>query len=149
MKESLTVLLIGVTVVFIGLLSLIGIIYLMSFIVRLARHEERAPRVKKNKVVLPEPQGFAPVPGTGPAYARLTGEKRRETVAVISAAIAESMGTDVSGIRIKSIRRVGGAAEAPMNADRRELVAVIAAAIAEELGTDVSGIRILSIKKAA
>ena len=42
--DSLTVLLIGLSVVFLGLLSLIGIIHLMSFIVRLVRREESPPK---------------------------------------------------------------------------------------------------------
>ena len=146
MKESLSVLLVGFGVVFIGLLSLIGIIYAMSFIVRLVRHEERAPRKRGSRVVLPGPEGFVPPVGHSEAADKLTGANRREIVAAVSAAIAESIGADVSGIRIKSIRRVGAPGQVSVN-DRRELVAVISAAIAEELGTDVNGIRILSIRK--
>lgn len=144
-NDALTVLGIGVAVVFFGLFCLIGIIYLMSFIVRLVRREQR-PVHKDHEVVLPEPHAF--VPATNSGYMQLTGEQRRQTVAAISAAIAESLGTDVSGIRIHSIKRVGseGAAE---DTDRRRLVAVISAAIAEEMGTEVTGIRIHSIRKVA
>ena len=147
MKESLSVLLTGFMTVFIGLLCLIGIIYAMSFIVRIVRREERAPKRKKEKVVLPEPQAFVP-PVSGAALPQLSGPDRREVIAAVSAAIAETLGTDISGIRIRSIRRVGGEAELA-SAERRELVAVISAAVAEEMGTEVSAIRIHSIRKTA
>lgn len=75
---------------------------------------------------------------------------RKEVIAAVSAAIAEELGTDVSAIRIRSFKQIGGAtpAAAPA-ADRRALVAAVSAAIAEELGTDVSGIRVRSFKKIA
>ena len=38
---------------------------------------------------------------------KLTGESRRELIAVISAAIAETIGTDAAGLRIKSIKKIG------------------------------------------
>ena len=146
LKDSLSVLGVGLLVVFIGLVSLIGIIYLMSFIVKLVRRENRPLIDPRQPDSLPfDFDDSSPVSST-PV---LSNEKRRETVAAISAALAEHLGTDVSGIRIHSIKRVGKDAEALVSADRRELIAVISAAIAEELGTDVSGIRILSIRKAA
>ena len=149
LKNALSVLGIGIVVVFIGLVGLIGIIYLMSFIVRLVRREESP---KKHRRHIPEPamQGGASPAISGenaPHPLMLAGANRRETVAAVSAAIAEALGTDISGIRIHSIKRVG--AEKSDKAERRELIAVISAAIAEELGTDISGIRILSIKKSA
>lgn len=145
LKDSLTVLGLGFSVVFFGLLSLIGIIYLMSFIVRLVRREKPSVRTH-HETVLPE-YHHSPVLADS-SGTRLTGEKRRETVAAVSAAIAEYMGTEPEGIRIHSIKRVGAESEIPA-ADRRELIAVISAAIATELGTDVTGIRIHSIRKAA
>ena len=146
LKESLSMIGVGFSVVFVGLISLIGIIYLMSFIVRLVRREQKLPSAFTNTDPNPLPQSSGSIL---PASNRLTGEKRREIVAAVSAALAEHLGTDVSGIRIHSIRRVGGEAEALVSADRRELIAVISAAVAEELGTDVTGIRILSVRKAA
>ena len=59
--------------------------------------------------------------------------------------IAVDLGTDVSAVRIHSLRRVGGEAPVP---SRGELVAAISAAIAEDLGTDVSAIRIHSLRRA-
>lgn len=138
--DSLNVLLIGISVVFSGLLSLIGIIYLMSFIVRLVRHEER-PTKKHIPEQLPVSE-HSPIPAPRTA---LLGASRRETVAAISAAIAESIGADVSGLRIVSIKRVGAGKEP----DRRELVAAISCAIAEAMGSDVSAIRIKSIRRVA
>ena len=67
-------------------------------------------------------------------------------LAAVSAALAEELGTDISRIRIHSLRPVGAAAPAADPA-RGELVAAIAAAAAEELGTDVSRIRIHSLRK--
>lgn len=149
LRNALSVLGIGIVVVFIGLVGLIGIIYLMSFIVRLVRREE-SPRKHKRRAPEPAMEGGASPAISGvnaPHPLSLAGANRRETVAAVSAAIAETLGKDVSAIRIYSIKRVG--AENTSGAERRELIAVISAAIAEELGTDVSGIRILSIKKQA
>ena len=145
LKDSLTVLGIGFSVVFFGLLCLIGIIYLMSFIVRLVRHE-RPAEVHKHETVLPEYRGSPAIGSIAPSP--LSGEKRRETVAAVSAAIAEYLGTDIGGMRIVSIKQVGEDAQLSQ-AERRELIAAISAAIAAELDTDVTGIRIHSIRKAA
>lgn len=146
MKEALTVLGIGFGVVFIGLVCLIGIIYLMSFIVRLVRREDM-PRRKRLKTPEDYPEPIAPsfaIPISVSKNKLLAGPDRRATVAAVSAAIAEYMGTDPEGFRILSIRPVG---ETDSASDRRELIAAISAAIAAELDSDVSGIRIHSIKK--
>ncbi len=148
MDEALKVLGTGLGVVFFGLISLIGIIYLMSFFVRLARRDEFS-HTKKHNEVAPVPQSEAPVVSPSFEPLKLTGEKRRETVAAISAAVAEYLGEDIDGFRIHSIKRVGSGANELSAEQRRELIAVISAAIAEEMGEDVSGIRITSIKKAA
>lgn len=147
--ETLKVLGLGISVVFFGLVSLIGIIYLMSFIVRLVRGERRNEKLPAAFTeALDEGKsgrnGLAPASLSG---GRLTGEKRRETIAVLSAALAEYLGSDVSGIRIHSIKRVGS--EELTDEKRRELIAAISAAIAEEMGEDVSAIRIRSIRKVA
>ena len=147
-KESLTVLGIGLGVVFVGLICLIGIIYLMSFFVRLSRREDR-PR-KSHQEVAPETLGFVPVVGGNDiTSSRIAPEKRRETVAAVSAAIAEYLGTDIEGIRICSVKRIGGEQAGMTVEQRRELIAVISCAVAAEMGEDVSGIRIKSIRRAA
>lgn len=69
---------------------------------------------------------------------------RPQFVAAIASAIAMEMGTDVSGLRIHSIRRVGAA-----DPNRGAFVAAVSAAIATEMGTDVSGLRIHSIRPVA
>ena len=71
-------------------------------------------------------------------------------IAAISAAIAEELGTDVSAIRIRSLKHIGGTAPAAApTGSRQELIAAISAAIAEDLGTDISGIRVRSFKQIA
>lgn len=144
-QEALTVLLIGLGVVFVGLICLIGIIYLMSLIVRLFTRERRPAKANRPEVA-PVTSGF--VPTASVPEASMSPEQRRQTIAAVSAAVAEYLGTDVSGIRIHSFRRVGGQAALTPD-ERRELIAVISAAIAEEMGGDVSGIRIRSIRRAA
>lgn len=144
MGDSLLVLLTGFGVVFFGLVCLIGIIYAMSFIIRLFNHEKPAHR-RTHEEIAPVQQNSAPVTLAG-LEPSITPEQRRERMAVISAAIAEYLGSDIDGLRIRSIRRVGG--DKLDAAQRRELIAVISAAIASELDTDVSGIRIHSIRRA-
>lgn len=69
---------------------------------------------------------------------------RPQFVAAIASAIAMEMGTDVSGLRIHSIRRVGAA-----DPNRGAFVAAVSAAIATQMGTDISGLRIHSIRPVA
>ena len=148
-KEALTVLGIGLGVVFVGLVCLIGIIYLMSFFVKLSQRDTRSKKIKHAEVD-PESLEFFPVVGRGDiTSSRIDPEKRRETVAAVSAAIAEYLGTDISGIRICSVKRVGEAQPELTLEQRRELIAVISAAIASEMGAEVTGIRITSIRRAA
>lgn len=148
MEDALTVLGTGLGVVFIGLISLIGIIYLMSFFVRLARKDDFHSS-KKHVEVEPDTQGFVPPVSLAAEPLKLTGEKRRETIAAISAAVAEYLGEGIDGFRIHSVKRVGSASGELSPEKRRELIAVISTAIAEEMGEDVSAIRIASIRKAA
>ena len=141
MKDSLVVLGVGFAVVFVGLLCLIGIIYLMSFIVKLVRREN-LPRIRHEDDTVPEGIVYSERPVYRPSL--LAGPDRRAAVAAISAAVAEYLDKDVSGLRILSIKQIG---EKLPDTDRRELIAVISAAIASDMNTDVSGIRIHSIKK--
>ena len=80
---------IGVGTVFVGLIALILICYIMSTIVRALTKKE----AKK---------ALVPVPQAAPAAISNKGE----FAAAISAAIAEDLGTDVTGIRIKSIKKL-------------------------------------------
>ena len=127
----------GICTVLLGLTCIIFLCMLMSKICARTGGETNTPAPAPAV-----PQAAAPAPA--PVSTEIPN--RGELVAAVSAAIAEELGTDISRIRIRSLRRVGGAA---VTADpaRGELVAAIAAAAAEELGTDVSRIRIHSLKK--
>ncbi len=82
---------IGLGIVFVGLISLIFICKIMGAIFSKAKKETNAPAV------------------TAPAPVKeevLNIPNKSEFVAAVSAAIAESMGTDVSKIRIHSIKKL-------------------------------------------
>lgn len=82
--------LLGLGTVFFGLVCLIFIAKLMSALVRAGQKE-----------VIPQP-GQAPA---APA-AKQTIPNRGEFVAAIACAIATTMGTEVSGLRIHSIKKI-------------------------------------------
>ena len=82
----------GAAVVFVGLVILIGLIYLMNFLCdKLIKEKapknvaQSAPATSANNDVIPN---------------------REEVVAAICAAIAEEEGTDISAIRVVSIKKV-------------------------------------------
>lgn len=77
----------GLGTVFAGLVGLILICYIMSSVVKLF-----APKEKSK--VQPTSSKEAPIANKG------------ELVAAIAVAIAEDLGKDVTGIRIKSIKRI-------------------------------------------
>ena len=77
----------GLITVFFGLIVLIVICELMGAIC-------------KRTVKAPEAAQTAPAPAAAPIA------NRQELVAAVSAAIAEEMGTDVSAIRILSLKKV-------------------------------------------
>ena len=87
--SNLFVCLMGMGVTFIGLTCLILLTTLMGKLVN------RVPEAK------PVP---APVPAPTPAAGDVPN--RQELIAAVSAALAEELGTDVSGIRILSFRKV-------------------------------------------
>jgi len=79
---------IGLGTVFAGLIGLILICYIMSYIVKIfAKDQKSAAPVK-------QPSAPAAVANKG------------EFAAAIAAAIAEDLGTDVTGIRIKSVKKL-------------------------------------------
>lgn len=86
------VVLMGLATVFIGLICIIIVCKIMSFFVRLFD--------KKPAATAP----VAPVQNTAPKSAEIPN--REEFVAAVSAAIAENLGKDVSGIRILSIKKL-------------------------------------------
>ena len=83
---------IGLGTVFVGLICLILICYIMSAIVKLFTNGD--------KKETPAPAAAAPV-ATQPVVAN-----KGEFAAAIACAIAEDLGTDVTGIRIKSIKKL-------------------------------------------
>ena len=80
--------LMGMGTVFFGLICLVALSTLMSAVLRSAGKRPAAV-----------PAAPAPVPAAAPA-----GAVTPELVAAVSAAIAEDLGTDVTGIRILSIK---------------------------------------------
>lgn len=87
-----TVVAMGMGTVFFGLICLIFICKIMGAIFgKMSKNSKEAPK-------------SAPV--SAPAAAQTPIENKGELVAAISAAVAESMGTDVSKIRIHSIKKI-------------------------------------------
>ncbi|MBR4634731.1 MAG: OadG family protein [Clostridia bacterium] len=99
--DPFVVMIVGMAVVFLGLIILIGIVKLVSFFCKLV-FGERKKSESPAPAVAPSRSTSSPV-----AASNLTEAQRGELIAAISAAIAESMGRPVSGIRIRSIRKVG------------------------------------------
>lgn len=92
--SMLQVVLMGLITVFVVLVCIIFIIKLMSSIINSGR---------KNEASVPAQPAAAPaaVPAPVPAASSDNGQ----LMAAVSVAIAESMGTDVSHLRIHSIKR--------------------------------------------
>ena len=137
MPSNLFVVFMGIGTVFFGLVCIILLSTIMSKIC--ARIGEKTVAPTTAAVVEDH---------AAPAAQTMPVQNRQAMIAAISAAIAEELGTDVSAIRIRSLKHVGGIAPAPVE-NRQELIAAVSAAIAEHLGTDISGIRIRSFKKIA
>ena len=93
------VVLMGMGIVFVGLICIVLLCSLMSKVVKiLEKMNESAPAPAVASVAAP---AAAPV-----AAVQAPVENRQELVAAISAALAEELGTDVSGIRILSLKKV-------------------------------------------
>jgi len=84
--SNLFVCLMGLGTVFFGLACIIVLVYIMSALCRKSAGKVEAPSIE------------APVPAAEP--------NRQEIVAAVSAALAENLGTDVSGIRIVSMKKI-------------------------------------------
>ena len=88
--STLITFLLGLGIVFIGLVALILIIKIMSAIMRAASKGKSVPEpVREAPAAVPEPEG-----------------NREEIIAAVSAAIATVMGESVNGIRIVSFKKV-------------------------------------------
>ena len=88
--SNLFVVIMGLGVVFVGLLSIVILTTIMSAVIRSfeGKKKEAAP------AAAPAAVAAAPIANRG------------ELVAAIAACVAEDLGTDVSGIRIVSIKNV-------------------------------------------
>ena len=89
--------LLGIGVVFLGLICLILLCFVVRFFSNTKAKEEDA-------VVIPS----APVNQTSNVSAPAVIENRQEILAAVSAALAEELGEDVSSIRILSFKKIGG-----------------------------------------
>lgn len=82
------VVLMGLSIVFIGLICIVFLCQLMSLLCKLLSQKD-----------------LTPIPAENTSDA-LTGPNRQELIAAISAALAEELGTDVCGIKICSIKKI-------------------------------------------
>ena len=81
----------GISVVFVGLISIIAILYLMNFIIGATKKTEKAATT---------------TPATAAPAAPAAIENRREIIAAVCAAVAEEEGTDISAIRVISFKKL-------------------------------------------
>ena len=86
------VVLLGLGIVFVGLISIVVLCSLMGAVVRLFTPKEKTVTVAPDQTVAPAP--VAAIPNRG------------ELVAAIACAVAEELGTDVNGIRIVSLKKI-------------------------------------------
>ena len=87
--------LLGVLVVFVGLVAIIGILYLMNFLI--SAMENKGVKAKE------EATPVAPVPVQS---ANAPIQNRQEIIAAVVAAVAEENGTDISAIRVISFKKL-------------------------------------------
>ena len=96
--DMTTVVLLGFGTVFVGLICIVILCVLMGKVVRLL--EGKAAPAASQPV---QPVGSAPAVPAAPVEAI---PNRSELVAVIACCLAEELGTDVSAIRICSLKKV-------------------------------------------
>lgn len=83
----------GMGTVFVGLICLILICYIMGSVIKLFVKSEK-PEAEAVAQATPAPQTTTSIANKG------------EFAAAVAAAIAEDLGTDVTGIRIKSVKKL-------------------------------------------
>ncbi len=133
--------LMGMGIVFIGLVCIIVLIEIMSRILGGTKPAPAADTSVQSAPVAAPPQ----TPTTPVAVIN-----RGEVIAAVCAAVAEELGVGVEALRVVSFRQVTPGtpvAACPGNEDRGAVVAAVCAAVAEELGTDVDALRVVSFKK--
>lgn len=87
--------LLGIVVVFVGLLCIIGLVELMTFVCNKLAEKSARPQQA--------PATPAPVSSSQPSGVI---ENRGEIIAAVCAAVAEENGTDISAIRVISFKKV-------------------------------------------
>lgn len=93
--STLLVVLMGIGIVFVGLVCIVFICSVSSAVVR------SIEKPGKNASAVASPAVAAPAPAAAPAAIA----NKQELIAAISVAIAEDLGEDVSAIRILSIKK--------------------------------------------
>lgn len=130
----LIVLLVGLVVVFVGLICLVFIVKLMALICSLVAGKGKKANAASNT---PEKATVA-----NPS---MSDEERRRLVTAISAAIGEVTGLD--NLIIKSIKRIGSDDSSRAGEERQRKIAAISAAIAETSGMKSDSFKITSVKR--
>ncbi len=92
---SVFVILMGLGTVFFGLICLIALTTIMGNVLK--KFTESASVSAPAPVPMAKPIMAAPLPAR---------ETRPEVIAAVSAAIAEELGTDITGLRILSMKRI-------------------------------------------
>ena len=99
--DSLISSLVGILIVFIGLICLIALVTIMGAISQKLLSDEKSAKPAQKKAAAPAPAAKSGAAKSG------TIENRDELVAIFSAAVAEELGTDVSAIRVVSLKEIG------------------------------------------
>ncbi len=138
--NPLIVSIVGMTVIFLGIICIVMIIYLISLLCRshLGRDESQDSDSEKNETITTENKGS------------ISGDERQKLIAVISAAISAATDLSLKSMRIRSIKRIGNeSAESFESEDsgRGEKIAAMSAAIAVAGGMSSESFRIVSIRK--
>ena len=93
----------GIVVVFVGLICIIGIIMIMNILCSgVLRQKKELTSEERSETVSPVSQP-AFVPTAVPAAPI---ENRQEIIAAVCAAVAEENGTDISAIRVISFKKI-------------------------------------------
>ena len=94
------VVVLGIGIVFAGLICIIGLCMLMNLI-----FDKASGKTKDKPAPAPAPAPAASAP-VAPAAAPVSIPNREELIAAITAAIAEEEGADLSAIRILSFKKI-------------------------------------------
>ncbi|GEM_PF-2910057 len=134
--------------IFIGLLILAFLIIIIYRLLNRNKNRNEGPANERLAEPAREGEGMQPPradlreseTSAGPVAA--AARDRGLFDAIIASALAEYMGSDIAGLRIRSIRRLG-----EQRLERGAFTAAVSAALAEYMGPDVAGLRIRSIRR--